>query len=732
LTRSRNPSEVKYKGVEGMTSPAISVIVPAYNVEMYIERCMDSIVGQSLPAHFFEIIAIDDCAKDRTAALLKNYAAAHAHIKLVTHDRNLGLGAARNTGLRAAVGEFVVFVDSDDMLRRDALEILLKWMRTGKSDMVVGDYLYLTESLYILGWFKRRLVGDNDRLKSFLVNALRFPAVCVLFRRSWLFDNGIFFKEGVLHEDVLFMFQAVRSTQNIAFTGVPLYYYIQNRKSIVGAFKYRSANDFIEIWMQIKAAGGGLPLQYLKDWEFGLEQIIATLAGRAKTTNVASMDLSEFFTVLAGDKPELAPYLPRILGIIDARYRLNAEGPTALNLNRHFYNKVIFYAEVDYHIRNFASIARALKELGIESVILDVSKSPVFRHDRHLPENELAEFSDVEILEYSHAGEEDLPFTPLCYVFAIDWGFSRNFIHMLQMYGVPVVAFYEGICDDNNVETNRACLPYRLVDYLLLPGQYYRTVYDGRKSFVVGMPQLQTLLELPVVFPDKPLALINLNFTYKVLEDRRDDWLSSAVQACAAAGFDYIISQHPVDMGKVDPGRKTDLSVYDAIKKSTVLISRFSTCVLEALASGKPVIYHNPHGERMDKFLSDPMGAYQVTSSAEELAEALADVRREVAKGVDFRAKGKDFLQWHTGLFTGVDCARESAGAIRLIVDEKRAKYQERILTLAFVSNVTCVFSKEARGESLRQRVTRVGKNIMRDPRQFKYYASKAWRLLWR
>lgn len=711
-----------------MMSPAISVIIPAYNTQAYIESCLDSVTRQSLPARFFEIIVIDDGSSDNTSALVKNYAGTHAHIKLITHDRNQGLSAARNTGIRTATGEFVVFVDSDDMIRRDALEILFNQMNANNSDVVVGDYLYLTNSLCLLGYFTRRLPPYDNNLESFLIGSLRYPAVCILFRRSWLLENNLFFKEGILHEDVLFLSQVVRRAQDITIAHEALYYYIQHNDSLVGAFKYKSANDFIDIWLSIKADEGGLPPQSLVYWEKGLEKMIGTLVHRGKVAKVPMEELAAFFINLADSKPGFKPYLPQTLKTISSRYKAGPIKPTLLKLNKHFYNKVIFYAEVDYHIRNFVSIARALKKLGIDSVILDVSRSPAFRCNRVLPEEELAEFSDVEIMEYPYAGAENLPFTPLCYVFAIDWGYSRNFIHALQLHGVPVVAFYEGISDDDNIETKRAYLPYRLADYLLLPGEYYRSIYAEKKNFVVGMPQLQTLLNQPVAFPNKPLALINLNFTYNVLEDKRDEWLSSIEQACTAAGFDYVISQHPADTGKIDPRRKTDLSVYEALKDSTVLISRFSTCVLEALALGKPAIYHNPHGERMAKFLSNPMDAYQVTSSAEELAEALASVRQAVGEGVDFRANGKNFLQWHANLFSDANCAQESAEAIKQIIAENSTKYYERILQLAFASNFHNPFLNKQKGVDVVRikDVVRIIKIILRDPHQFKYYSRRA------
>lgn len=352
-----------------------------------------------------------------------------------------------------------------------------------------------------------------------------------------------------------------------------------------------------------------------------------------------------------------------------------------------FHNAVVFYAEVDYHIRNFSAICRALGEAEIKSIIVDVSMSPCFKHQRPLGEDEFDRYKHVEIVQYPYSGEEKLPLVGLCYVFPLDWGHSRSFIKKLKRKGIPTVGFYEGISDDYNVKTPRLYLPYRLMDYLLVPGDYYRSIYKKQKIFVVGLPVVQSLLIKKSVFPAKPLALININFSYGTLDSKRKMFLQTAVEACRKVGIEYLINQHPADTASLSAYSVSEASIYEDLERSTVLISRFSTCILEALAMGKPVVYHNPHNERFDKFMSDPMGAYDITRTVKELSDSICRILKEIEIGVDFRSQSKAFLQYHANIFSATPCCDLAAQAIQKIVLENTAEYNARPMRLSLSVN---------------------------------------------
>ena len=116
-------------------NPAISVIVPCYNVEKYLAKCLESILSQSFSD--FEVLCVDDCSTDRTPVILESYRQKlNGKIKVITHHLNTGLGGARNTGLTHATGEFIASVDSDDWIDKEMLERLYRTAVVSHADIV--------------------------------------------------------------------------------------------------------------------------------------------------------------------------------------------------------------------------------------------------------------------------------------------------------------------------------------------------------------------------------------------------------------------------------------------------------------------------------------------------------------------------------------------------------------------------------------------------------------------
>jgi hypothetical protein len=141
-------------------------------------------------------------------------------------------------------------------------------------------------------------------------------------------------------------------------------------------------------------------------------------------------------------------------------------------------------------------------------------------------------------------------------------------------------------------------------------------------------------------------VLINSNFSHNVLTERRDAWLTQAVAAVRRAGLEPVISRHPEDKGTLFPELVTQASFYETLESCCASVQRFASGILESLAAGVPVIYFNPHGERVDKFSSDPMGAYPVAVTEDALAGHLTTLGawREAAL-----ARADAFLDHHAG-----------------------------------------------------------------------------------
>lgn len=122
-----------------MYTPKVSIIVPVYNVSQYITKCLDSIYEQTYQN--IELILVDDCGSDDSMIIVHGYLTSHVSIEahIISHQKNRGLSAARNSGIEKASGEYIYFLDSDDYITPDCIEALVKPLYHKKYDVVVGD-----------------------------------------------------------------------------------------------------------------------------------------------------------------------------------------------------------------------------------------------------------------------------------------------------------------------------------------------------------------------------------------------------------------------------------------------------------------------------------------------------------------------------------------------------------------------------------------------------------------
>jgi glycosyltransferase involved in cell wall biosynthesis len=119
-----------------MIVPKISVIIPVYNVEMYLSRCLDSVINQTVKN--IEIICVNDCSQNNCCGILKKYKERDSRISIINHEKNRGLSAARNTGMDASRGKYVYFIDSDDWIDSDYLEEMVKAAERTKLAIVMN------------------------------------------------------------------------------------------------------------------------------------------------------------------------------------------------------------------------------------------------------------------------------------------------------------------------------------------------------------------------------------------------------------------------------------------------------------------------------------------------------------------------------------------------------------------------------------------------------------------
>ena len=194
----------------------VTIIVPIYNVSAYIERCWESLVKQTYKD--LEILFIDDCGTDDSVEKLQKLIDIHPGIycKILHHDHNRGLSAARNTGLMAATGDYVYFLDSDDDITEDCIERLVVPVMNDDVDIVVGNYRVVGgEANSPLLLDSGLLDSSKEVLASYAAGKWYVMAWNKLCRRDFLIDNNLFFREGLIHEDVLWTFQVACKAQSL-------------------------------------------------------------------------------------------------------------------------------------------------------------------------------------------------------------------------------------------------------------------------------------------------------------------------------------------------------------------------------------------------------------------------------------------------------------------------------------------------------------------------------------
>jgi glycosyltransferase involved in cell wall biosynthesis len=219
----------------------VSIIIPIYNVEQYLRQCLDSAINQTYKN--LEIICVDDCGSDNSVEIAQEY----AQIKIIKHAKNRGLSAARNTGFAAATGEYIYFLDSDDWIDLDYIEKMVEALEKNHVDAVFNkNILKVFEN-------ETKPLVDGEFLKApdgfYHFSKCAYTAWSWLCKKSFLDKFEMLFPEGLLYEDIFFLYSVIRNLgKQCAFKG-PAYYYRQRTDSIMGDEMTRTyySFDMIEI-----------------------------------------------------------------------------------------------------------------------------------------------------------------------------------------------------------------------------------------------------------------------------------------------------------------------------------------------------------------------------------------------------------------------------------------------------------------------------------------------------
>lgn len=211
-----------------------TIIVPVYNVEKYLSRCLDSLVHQTISD--YEILCANDCSPDNSDLILSEYQEKYpSRIRVLNNECNLGLGRTRERALKHVCGEYVFFVDSDDYVAPDYIETYLQAAENGDYDIIAGGFIRDID-----GKLKRHRISNS--VWSTTTYAIAWAK---LFKKSFIEENKLGFTGVPCGEDIYFSLCAFYCNAKVKIIPYEGYYYYFNRQSITGSMSYKKNHEQI-------------------------------------------------------------------------------------------------------------------------------------------------------------------------------------------------------------------------------------------------------------------------------------------------------------------------------------------------------------------------------------------------------------------------------------------------------------------------------------------------------
>lgn len=238
-----------------MNEVELSIIIPIYNVEKYLEECLDSIY--EIKNICYEVILINDGSTDKSYKIINRYLKKNSSNTRLINQNNSGPSLARNEGIKIAKGKYILLVDSDDFINAKLLESLFIKGKNDNLDIIIGNFNYYFEKCNIK---IRKISSEVMNLKIttgkiFIENfietnnfALNVEPVNNLYKRKLLLNNNIFFEVGILHEDELFSQKIFLKALKVKYYDIPFYFYRQ-RNDGRNSVQYSEKNISHNLWI---------------------------------------------------------------------------------------------------------------------------------------------------------------------------------------------------------------------------------------------------------------------------------------------------------------------------------------------------------------------------------------------------------------------------------------------------------------------------------------------------
>lgn len=231
----------------------LTFIVPVYNVETFLEECLDSIYR--VKNIEYEVILVNDGSTDSSLEILKNYKKKYPKITKIIDKENGGLSSARNAGIRDAKGEYLSFIDSDDIIDSEGFEIFFKEGKKLDLDIMVGNMRYFSagkigEPLFRSQEIKEFTAGKGTKFFLTLfqgTKCFREEVVDDIYRRDFICENRLYFHDSLIHEDSYFTPMAYLKARRVKYIDIAFYYYRQRTGSIMSVVTEKSISSLEKI-----------------------------------------------------------------------------------------------------------------------------------------------------------------------------------------------------------------------------------------------------------------------------------------------------------------------------------------------------------------------------------------------------------------------------------------------------------------------------------------------------
>lgn len=236
--------------------PIVSIIIPVYNVEKYLARCLDSCINQTFSE--IELLCVNDGSTDKSLDILKHYQKYDSRIKIINKE-NGGLSSARNAGIKQAQGKYILFVDSDDYISSIAVESLFENAERNQSDVVIFDYMSGSSDPTVQKTIYKSQFLSKFENQAFNKNTMGFagykftpPTAWSKFYRTDLIKDRINFCEGVIFEDNPFWAEVYLSAERITYEPKALYYYLTGRSGCIMQNRGETVFDVFKVYESIE------------------------------------------------------------------------------------------------------------------------------------------------------------------------------------------------------------------------------------------------------------------------------------------------------------------------------------------------------------------------------------------------------------------------------------------------------------------------------------------------